>query len=61
MCTGDSGGPLLRRAGGGWELAGATSRDGDFDVNPLCVGPTVFTGTEAHADWIDDTVKPGGC
>ncbi|MBK1784108.1 serine protease [Prauserella sp. ASG 168] len=57
VCTGDSGGPMLVGRDGEWELAGVTSRDGDFDVSPLCVGPTVFTDAVAHADWVTTTVR----
>ncbi|PSK89993.1 trypsin [Murinocardiopsis flavida] len=56
VCTTDSGGPLIRGAEGRWELVGVVSRDGDYDVSPLCVGPSVFTDAVAHADWITTTV-----
>lgn len=55
-CMADSGGPAVRETQDGWELFGITSGDGDFDENPLCVGPMVFTDTVAHADWINATI-----
>ncbi|MFL1381398.1 MULTISPECIES: S1 family peptidase [unclassified Nocardiopsis] len=56
MCVTDSGGPMLRRGAYGWELVGVVSRDGDFDVNPACVGPMAITDTAAHADWIASVI-----
>ncbi|WP_433696925.1 S1 family peptidase [Nocardiopsis sp. CA-288880] len=58
-CTTDSGGPMVRGSEGDWELVGLVSRDGDFDADPLCVGPSVFTDTAAHADWVAATVEGG--
>lgn len=57
LCMADSGGPLVRREEGDWELVGVASRDGDFDVNLACVGPMVFTDPVAHADWITTTIE----
>ncbi|MEU3018462.1 serine protease [Nocardiopsis sp. NPDC007018] len=59
MCVSDSGGPLVRGGEGDWELVGVVSRDGDFDANPLCVGPMVLTNPVAHADWITGVVTEG--
>lgn len=56
LCTADSGGPIIRGQEGDWELVGVVSRDGDFEVSPLCVGPMVFTDPVAHADWISTTI-----
>ncbi|MDA8368266.1 MAG: serine protease [Nocardiopsaceae bacterium] len=52
MCAADSGGPIVRGEDGDWELVGIVSRDGDFDVDPSCVGPMVLTDPVAHSDWI---------
>ncbi|ANY06525.1 hypothetical protein AFB00_09735 [Pseudonocardia sp. HH130630-07] len=53
VCIGDSGGPMVRSTGAGrWELVGVLSRDGDFDRNPLCVGPTVASDPSVYAAWI---------
>ena len=55
-CVGDSGGPLLIRAGQDWQVIGATSRDGDDD--PLCgSGPGVWTNLLAHRAWITETMR----
>ncbi|WP_323372433.1 S1 family peptidase [Streptomyces katsurahamanus] len=55
VCGGDSGGPLLQRAGKRWELVGATSRDGDTDER--CVGgPVTYANVPLHKDWIDKTM-----
>ena len=59
MCTADSGGPIVRGEEGAWELAGVVSGDGDFDVDPSCVGPMVLTDPVAHGDWITETVSAG--
>lgn len=56
MCINDSGGPLVRGAEGHWELVGIVSGDGDFDVNPACVGPMILTDAAAHADWVTTTI-----
>ncbi|RCV48282.1 S1 family peptidase [Marinitenerispora sediminis] len=54
-CVFDSGGPLLQAGPGGWELVGATSRDGDAD--PRCAsGPGIWTNVTAYTDWIGHTV-----
>ena len=45
LCTADSGGPA--------------GRDGDFDVDPSCVGPMVLTDPVAHGDWITETISGG--
>lgn len=54
-CYGDSGGPLLVRAGGEWRLAGATSRAGAN--SPTCGGgnSTIYTDVTAHREWIEST------
>jgi secreted trypsin-like serine protease len=57
-CVLDSGGPLLREKRGRWELAGITSRDGDEETDPDCVGPGVWTDATAYADWIRKTTGP---
>lgn len=57
MCTSDSGGPAVRGEEGDWELVGLVSRDGDFDVDPSCVGPMVLTDPVAHGDWITETTS----
>ncbi|GAB3459804.1 S1 family peptidase [Actinophytocola sediminis] len=54
-CVLDSGGPLLRYHGERWELTGVTSRDGDAETDPNCVGPGVWTDAAAYADWIRTT------
>ncbi|WP_132881070.1 S1 family peptidase [Tamaricihabitans halophyticus] len=55
-CTLDSGGPVIQHNWRGWELSGVMSRDGDFDTNPRCVGPMIWTDTVAHKPWIKDTI-----
>ncbi|MFC3998383.1 S1 family peptidase [Nocardiopsis sediminis] len=56
-CYGDSGGPQIRRGPDGWELIGATSRDGDYDSDPLCsTGPAIWTDVTAYEDWIRNTI-----
>ncbi|PSK97709.1 trypsin [Murinocardiopsis flavida] len=55
-CSNDSGGPMVQGGPGRWELVGATSRDGDAETDPSCVGPGVWTDVPAHADWIRATV-----
>lgn len=57
MCIADSGGPMVQRSGGRWELVGVTSRDGDAWTDVRCVGPAVSTGTSAKADWINATIN----
>lgn len=57
LCTGDSGGPVVRGQEDDWELVGVVSRDGDYDVSPLCVGPMVMTDPAAHAAWITETIE----
>lgn len=59
MCFSDSGGPAVRGEEGDWELVGLVSRDGDFDVDPSCVGPMVLTDPAAHSDWITETISDG--
>ncbi|MFE7131244.1 S1 family peptidase [Streptomyces sp. NPDC057638] len=54
-CGGDSGGPLLRRAAGRWELIGATSRDGNGDAN-CANGPGIWTSVPAFRPWIARTL-----
>ncbi|MEV5203305.1 serine protease [Streptomyces sp. NPDC053720] len=55
-CFGDSGGPQIQRGRDGrWELAGATSGDGDTD--PTCgTGPGMYTNVPAYSKWIDKTI-----
>jgi secreted trypsin-like serine protease len=54
-CVLDSGGPMVREKRGRWVLVGITSRDGDEETNPNCVGPGVWTDAAAYADWIRTT------
>lgn len=51
-CMLDSGGPMVRKIRGRWELVGITSRDGNEKTDPRCVGPGVWTDTAAHRGWI---------
>ena len=55
LCMSDSGGPIVRREEGSWELVGVASRDGDFEEDTRCVGPMVLTDGVAHSDWITST------
>lgn len=59
-CHLDSGGPAVRFREGGWELVGITSRIGNFEVDPRCLGPMVFTDAKAYAGWVDATIKADG-
>ncbi|TDC03605.1 serine protease [Nonomuraea longispora] len=54
-CILDSGGPMVRKIGGRWELAGITSRDGNEKTDPSCVGPGVWTDAAAYKGWITKT------
>jgi secreted trypsin-like serine protease len=58
-CMLDSGGPMVRKIRGRWELVGVTSRDGDEKTNPNCVGPGVWTDAAAYKDWIRRTAGIG--
>ncbi|RJQ70990.1 serine protease [Pseudonocardiaceae bacterium YIM PH 21723] len=50
-CYGDSGGPLIVRVAGRWELGGATSRPGE--QNPACAEqPSIYEKVPAFRDWI---------
>lgn len=51
-CYGDSGGPSVIRAGGGWELTGATSRAGRGQPN-CGEAPAIYTDVTAYTGWID--------
>jgi secreted trypsin-like serine protease len=59
-CVLDSGGPMVRERRGRWVLVGVTSRDGDEETNPNCVGPGVWTDAAAYADWISTTTGTAG-
>ncbi|WP_162795064.1 S1 family peptidase [Nonomuraea lactucae] len=67
-CSGDSGGPQIRRVSGRWELIGATSRDGD-DVEDRRNGSAgcstspdggpgvgIWTDVTHYRTWISDTI-----
>ncbi|SDQ66976.1 Trypsin [Thermostaphylospora chromogena] len=54
-CTLDSGGPMIRKIKGRWELVGVTSRDGD-ETDLTCVGPGVWTDATAYRSWISRTI-----
>lgn len=54
-CFGDSGGPQIKGRPGGWELIGATSRDGDADA-ACATGPGIWTDVTAHRAWIDEQI-----
>ncbi|MFB9305513.1 trypsin-like serine protease, partial [Kibdelosporangium philippinense] len=59
-CYGDSGGPALVQANGGWQLVGATSRSGG--TNSTCGTGTdnaVYTDVVAYRQWIDSTIGGG--
>lgn len=53
-CYGDSGGPQLAGATGGWSLIGVTSRSGNGD-STCATGPSIYTDATAYADWIGQT------
>ena len=57
---GDSGGPLLVRAGDTWTVAGITSRPGvtSLDDNNGEV-TTIYTAPQFYREWIADVVKAG--
>ncbi|MFD3717097.1 S1 family peptidase [Streptomyces sp. NPDC058674] len=56
-CNGDSGGPQIQRIGGRWQLVGATSGDGDHEVNGNCGGgPGIWTSVPAYKQWITETL-----
>jgi secreted trypsin-like serine protease len=48
----DSGGPLLDKVDGRWELVGAAS--GPVSQRPGPGGPTVYADVTAYRDWIDE-------
>jgi secreted trypsin-like serine protease len=51
VCYGDSGGPALARASGGWRVVGVTSR---IDDGATCgKAHTVYTDATAFRPWID--------
>lgn len=54
-CTLDSGGPMIRKIRGRWELVGVTSRDGD-EIDFRCIGPGVWTDATAYRSWISRTI-----
>lgn len=56
-CALDSGGPMVRAKRGRWVLVGVTSRDGDEETDPRCVGPGVWTDAPAYAYWIEKTIR----
>ncbi|WP_018685119.1 S1 family peptidase [Actinokineospora enzanensis] len=49
-CYGDSGGPQVISAGGGWQLTGATSRSGGG--SQCAQAPSIYTDVVAHRSWI---------
>ncbi len=53
-CYGDSGGPQIVGATGGFSLIGVTSRSGNGD-STCATGPSIYTNTVAYADWIAQT------
>ncbi|KAA2263997.1 serine protease [Solihabitans fulvus] len=53
-CYGDSGGPQIVQAGGGWQLIGDTSRSGNGD-STCATGPSIYTNVTAYVDWITQT------
>ncbi len=63
-CFADSGGPLVRRPHGRWELIGATRGDGDADqeTNPRCSGGYgIWTDATKYRRWISTvTERPAG-
>ena len=56
-CNGDSGGPAYVQAGGGWYLAGATSRATASSRRP-CGDGGIYTVVSAHLEWVRSV--PGG-
>lgn len=53
-CSGDSGGPALRKVPGGWRVFGVVSR-GPGESGCLN-GPEVYTSTAYYQDWIIETI-----
>lgn len=63
VCGGDSGGPLVQLSANGkrWELIGATSRDGNGDIDERCLGgPTTWANVPLHKPWIEAAIELNG-
>lgn len=59
-CNGDSGGPAyVQVAGGGWRLAGITSRATD-DRTAACGDGGVYVRPDRYLDWIGGTLAKAG-
>ncbi|KWW99930.1 serine protease [Carbonactinospora thermoautotrophica] len=57
ICFGDSGGPALQRAAGGWLLVGVASRGTYLYCG---MSPMIYTDATAYRNWITQNVGTGG-
>lgn len=57
-CTGDSGGPLFRHTGAGFEQLGVVSVG--LEGAPCATFEDVGTYVPGYLDWIDETISPAG-
>ena len=59
VCFGDSGGPALLRAEGGWRLAGINSASSGDEEIP-CSGGSIQIRVDSYLPWIEAQMRGGG-
>ncbi|GIJ49790.1 serine protease [Virgisporangium aliadipatigenens] len=57
ICYGDSGGPVMQRTQGRWQLIGGASRGTTDDG--CGTGPAIFTDTTYYRTWMFDVMRTG--